>query len=294
MNFISAPGGKRFIFTLVLIAAFSLKTLNASDSATYTGIDQSRLGYTIAGSVAGWAGMTAYFYETLYRNNLHSSFRFTNDLGENRDMDKSGHLFSSYTLSMAGIHLMKQTGMDRQRAAWIGGSYGLAVLTTKEILDGFREGWGFSLPDMAGNIAGSALAVSQDLLLQKQVVRIKYSYNESGPEEYRSGNLEKTVAGRMIFNYKGQTHWLSLNINSLGGRMEIFPGWLNIAFGHSIFGITEEYRQVFIAPDIDLSAIDTGSGFFNGVLQTLNFLKIPSPALEYNRVDGFRLHLLFF
>lgn len=348
MHFILSPGGKKFIFTLCLMATFSWKTSNASagnipgtrdggnisetadadtiqgsnalnnkietgaiDHLTDNGIDKSRLGFTIAGSVAGWAGMTIYFYESIYRNNLSSSFRFTNDLGANRDMDKSGHMLSSYNLSIAGIHLMKQTGMDKKRAAWIGGSYGVVFLTTKEILDGFREGYGFSLPDMAGNIAGSAFAVSQELLLGQQVVRIKYSYNDRGLAKESSDDMGRDLAGRMIFNYNCQTHWLSLNINSLGGSMKVFPGWLNIAFGHSVFGMTggcssstvtkstgltnsAGYRQVFIAPDIDLSAIETGSGFFNGVLRTLNFIKIPSPAIEYNRVDGFRLHLLYF
>jgi uncharacterized protein YfiM (DUF2279 family) len=348
MHFILSPGGKKFIFTLCLMATFSWKTSNgtadkipgttaggninetsdtdtiqvsnalnnkketgAIDYATDNGIDKSRLGFTIAGSVTGWAAMTIYLYESLYKNNLHSSFRFINDLGENKDIDKTGHLFSSYTLSIAGIHLMKQTGMDRKRAAWIGGSYGTLFLSTKEILDGFRVGYGFSVPDMAANIAGSALAVSQELLLGHQVIRVKYSYHESGLAKDISDDQEKTLARRMIFNYNGQTHWLSLNINSLGGRMEVFPGWLNIAFGYSVCGVTggcsgpsiakstgltnsAGYRQVFIAPDIDLSAIETGSDFFNGVLRTLNFIKIPSPAIEYNRVNGFRLHLLFF
>ena len=284
---------------------------DTSDKIAENGIDKTRLGFTLAGTVAGWAGMTIYLYESLYKNNLNSSFKFINDLGENKDIDKTGHMFSSYTLSIAGIHLMKQTGMDRKRAAWIGGSYGTVFLTTKEILDGFREGFGFSVPDMAANIAGSALAVSQELLLGHQVVRVKYSYHESGLAKDTSYDPGRNLADRMIFNYSGQTHWLSLNINSLGGMMEVFPGWLNIAFGYSVCGVTggcsgtlvakstgitnsAGYRQVFIAPDIDLSAIETGSGFFNGVLRTLNFLKIPSPALEYNRVEGFRLHLLYF
>ncbi len=292
-------------------AAGNITDNAAADKIAENGIDKTRLGFTLAGSVAGWAGMTIYLYESLYRNNLHSSFNFINDLGENKDIDKTGHIFSSYTLSIAGIHLLKQTGMDRKRAAWLGGSYGTVFLTTKEILDGFREGSGFSVPDMAANIAGSALAVSQELLLGHQVARMKYSYYESGLAEETSYDPGRNLVDRMIFNYTGQTHWMSLNINSLGGRMEVFPGWLNIAFGYSICGVTGGcsgplvaestdparyggYRQVFIAPDIDLSAIETGSGFFNGLLRTLNFLKIPSPALEYNRVEGFRLHLLYF
>jgi hypothetical protein len=54
------------------------------------------------------------------------------------------------------------------------------------------------------------------------------------------------------------------------------------------------YRQFFLAPDIDLSKIHTNSRTVKSILKALNFLKTPSPALEYNRNDGLKLHLIFF
>ena len=281
------------------------------DTIPASGLDKSRLRYTLAASAVSWAGILILLNEAWYRDYPRSSFHLYNDWGEWFNMDKTGHMFSSYTLSLAGIHLMRKTGMERKKAAWTGGLYGPVFLSTIEILDGFSEEWGFSLADMAANIAGSAIAVSQELFLGHQVVRVKYSYNESGLAKYRPDALGSNLPEKMLKDYNGQTHWLSMNLSSLGGRMEVFPGWLNIAFGYSADGMTggfsnpsvsngrelprfERYRQFYLAPDIDLSAVETGSGFINGLLRTLNFLKIPSPALEYNRVEGFRLHLLYF
>ncbi len=282
-----------------------------ADKIPADGISKSRLRYTLAASAVSWAGILILLNEAWYRDYPRSSFHLYNDWGEWFNMDKTGHLFSSYSLSLAGIHLMRQTGMEREKAAWTGGLYGPVFLSTIEILDGFSEEWGFSMADMAANIAGSAIAVSQELFLGHQVVRVKYSYHESGLAKYRPDALGSNLPEKMLKDYNGQTHWLSMNLSSLGGRMETLPGWLNIAFGYSADGMTggfsnpsvsngrelphfERHRQFYLAPDIDLSAIETVSGFFNGVLRTLNFIKIPSPAIEYNRVEGFRLHLLYF
>lgn len=226
-------------------------------------------------------------------------------------MDKSGHILSAYSLSLIGIHLMKQTGMDEKKAAWIGGLYGPVFLSGIEILDGFSEKWGFSIPDMAANVAGSALAVSQELLFGRQVARIKYSYHESGIAKYRPDALGKNLPERMLKDYNGQTHWLSVNLDELSRRRELFPAWLNISLGYSANGLIggysnpevingqelphfDRYSQIYLAPDIDLSKIRTRSTILNYLLRSLNFLKVPSPALEYNIKEGFKLHLLYF
>ena len=281
------------------------------DSIPASGIDKSRLRITLAASAISWAGVLILLNEAWYRDYPRSSFHLYNDWGEWFNTDKTGHIFSSYALSLEGIHLMRRTGMDRDKAAWAGGLYGPLFLSTIEILDGFSEEWGFSLADMAANITGSALAVSQELLLGHQVVRVKYSYYESGLAKYRPNALGSNLPEKMLKDYNGQTHWLSVNLSSLGGKMEVFPSWFNLAFGYSAYGMLggysnpsvsngrelpgfERYRQFFLAPDIDLSALETGSDLINTLSRWLNFIKIPFPALEYNNVEGFRLHLLYF
>ncbi len=290
---------------LVTAEAFAL-----ADTIPEGNIDKRRLCVTLTATALTWGGGLVLLNEAWYKHYPRSSFHFYNDMGQWYDMDKTGHLLSSYTLSLAGIHLMKQAGMDNRRAAWAGGMYGPAFLSAIEILDGFSEEWGFSVPDMAFNLAGAALAVSQELLLNRQAARMKYSYHESGLAQYRPDALGSNLPEKMLKDYNGQTHWISVNPSAFS-RESLLPGWLSIAFGYGAYGMLggysnpasaggrelphyERYRQFYIAPDIDLSEIDTGSAFVNRVLSSLNFLKVPSPAVEFNRINGIRFHLLFF
>ncbi len=296
---------------VALALLVTAETQACADTLPKSNIDKRRLCVTLTATALTWGGGLYLLNEAWYKNYPRSSFHFYNDMGQWYDMDKTGHLFSSYTLSLAGIHLMKQTGMDNRRAAWAGGLYGPVFLSAIEILDGFSEEWGFSVPDMAFNLAGAALAVSQELLLGRQAARMKYSYHESGLAQYRPDALGSNLPEKMLKDYNGQTHWISVNPSAIRGGSSLLPGWLSIAFGYSAYGMLgghsnpasaggrelphyERYRQLYIAPDVDLSAVDTGSVFFNKVLRSLNFLKIPSPAVEFNRIDGVRFHLLFF
>ncbi len=311
MNSFLSPKGKKFFITLGLSAHFTVRIFAGADTIPEDSINKSRLCYTLTASAVTWIGTIILLNEAWYKDYPRSSFHFYNDWGQWFNMDKTGHLISSYSISLAGIYLMNRTGMEKQKAAWIGGLYGPVFLSTIEILDGFSKEWGFSVPDMAANAAGSALAVSQELLLEEQVARLKYSYHESGLAKYRPGALGRNLPEKMLKDYNGQTHWLSLNINALGDPGEIFPPWLNIALGYSAYGMLggysnppvtsgkelpyfERYRQFYLAPDIDLSKIDGGPEIIRVLLRWLNFFKIPSPAIEYNERDGFRFHLLFF
>lgn len=299
---------------LVIPAILSLLSSQAqavSDSIPENSVNAGRLCYTISASVLGLAGTTILLNEAWYKDHPRSSFHLYNDWGEWLQTDKTGHIAASYSISLAGIHLMKQTGMPGRRAAWAGGAYGPVFLSVIEILDGFSENWGFSIPDMAANFAGSALAISQEIFLEQQVIRIKYSYHESGLAQYRPDALGRNLPERMLKDYNGQTHWVSANIEGISGKSGRFPEWLNISLGYSAYGmlgghynpalangnelpVIDRHRQFYLSPDIDLSKIRTGSDTVNAILRSLNFIKVPAPAIEYNRGDGVRFHLLFF
>jgi hypothetical protein len=89
-----------------------------------------------------------------------------------------------------------------------------------------------------------------------------------------------------------------------------FPKWLNLAAGYGAEGMTgassnpsevngvpvpysERYRQFYIAPDIDLSRIPVKSKTLKLILKTVGFIKIPMPALEFNK-NGVKFHPLYF
>jgi hypothetical protein len=53
------------------------------------------------------------------------------------------------------------------------------------------------------------------------------------------------------------------------------------------------YRQFYIAPDIDLSRIPVKSKTLKLIFNTIGFIKIPMPTLEFNK-NGVKFHPLYF
>jgi hypothetical protein len=187
---------------------------------------------------------------------------------------------------------------------------GLVCLTSIEIMDGFSEQWGFSTGDMIANTAGTALFIGQQLGWHEQKFVLKYSFHSSPYAQYNPDLLGSTTLQNMVKDYNGQTYWLSANISSLGLQHTRFPKWLNIAAGYGAEGMTgatnnpseidgvpvpysERYRQFYIAPDIDLSRIPVKSKTLKLILNTIGFLKIPMPTIEFNK-NGVKFHPLYF
>ena len=56
----------------------------------------------------------------------------------------------------------------------------------------------------------------------------------------------------------------------------------------------DPYRQFYLSVDLDLTKIKTNSKFLKTLFSTINFIKIPAPALEYNTKNGFKFHYLHF
>jgi hypothetical protein len=112
-------------------------------------------------------------------------------------------------------------------------------------------------------------------------------------------------------DYNGQTYWLSLNPASFMKEGTRFPKWLNIAFGYGAEGMTggdfnppyvdangkqiefDRYRQYYLSLDVDLTRIKTRSKFLRTFFNTIGFLKIPAPALEFSK-KGIKGNLLGF
>jgi hypothetical protein len=86
-----------------------------------------------------------------------------------------------------------------------------------------------------------------------------------------------------------------------------FPKILNFAFGYGADGMTgalenpvgisppfERYTQLYFSLDLDLSRIPCKRKWIKTVLSTLNIVKFPFPALEFNTVQGIRFHPIYF
>ena len=226
-----------------------------------------------------------------YADYPKSDFHFINDNKEWLQMDKMGHMTTSYYSGVAGIKAYQWTGMSRKKAIWYGGLTGTFFLTIIEVLDGQSAEWGASSGDLIANTTGSLLAIAQALKWNEQRIQLKYSYSptkfaQKNPEQLGGNHLE-----RALKDYNGQTYWMSFNLKSLMQiKNENFPNWLSLALGYSATGMetpfaqnndSDRERKFLLSLDVDLNKIKTKSKVLNAVLHTFGFLKFPAPAMQY-------------
>jgi len=254
-----------------------------------------------------YAGSTIGLYNLWYKNYPQSSFHLFNDNKEWLQMDKCAHVTASYYIGRVGYSALRWSGVSEKKAIWYGGMTGFAFLTTIEIMDGFSKEWGFSPVDIVANTFGTGLFISQQLAWHEQKFVMKYSFHSSPFAQFNPDLLGSTLLQNMVKDYNGQTYWLSANISSLGLQHTRFPKWLNIAAGYGAEGMigasnnptevnipnSERYRQFYLTPDIDLSRIPVKSKTLKLFLKTIGFIKIPMPALEFNK-NGVKFHPLYF
>lgn len=272
-------------------------------------LNKKRL-YTIIGvEGAAYIGGISFLSYVWYKDKERVPFHLYNDSKGYLQMDKAGHAFSAYHESVAAYKSLRWAGVSKKKALWFGGPAGILFQTPIVIFDGLYKGWGFSWPDMAANTFGSVLFMGQEALFDQQIVRMKFSYAPSIYPEFHA-TLGETPLESFFLDYNAHTYWLSGNIRSITGVQKI-PPWLNFAFGYSSNGVIKEfenpkfyqgqpfpdiprYRQYLFSLDVDFSKIKTKKKWLKLVLKTVNIIKVPFPAVEINRIDGFRLRPLYF
>ncbi|MFN3967844.1 DUF2279 domain-containing protein [Flavobacterium sp.] len=243
-----------------------------------------------------------------YADYPRSDFHFINDNAEWLQMDKAGHVFSSYHLGSFGANALKWSGSSRKSQLIYGSTLGLAFLTTVEIFDGYSANWGASLGDVAANVSGTALFVSQELLWKEQRIVPKFSFHTTLYASARPNVLGSSLSEQILKDYNGQTYWLSANIHSFTKTSKI-PKWLNIAIGYGAEGMitgkdelvntiflpeSKRFRQFYLSLDVDLTKIETKSHFVKTILTIFNSIKIPAPTFEIRGCGGSKMHLIYF
>lgn len=283
----------------------------------------------IGASTTFYVGVVLLLDKVWYAQYPRSGFHLFDDSGEWEQMDKYGHVLTAYTETKWMYQAMRWTGMENRKAAWAGMATGTVLQATLEGLDGFSTEWGFSWSDMAANTAGCALFGVQQAVWNEQRMVLKVS---NTPRTYstaliRSTDGSKTSSLRARTNdlygqgyaqtffkdYNALTWWLSINPKSFNKNSR-FPSWLNVSVGYgadNMFGgyVNEwptkkpeftvatdlpRYKQFYLSLDVDLSKVKTKSKFLNTVLKSINFIKIPAPALEFNTLGQVKFHPLFF
>ena len=145
--------------------------LNPSDSlniARQTGVyigESVALGTTLLGLNQIW-----------YKDYAQTNFHFINDNKQWLQLDKIGHVYSSYHLGRVGAELLSWSGVSKNEQLVYGATLGFGFLTVVETFDGFSQEWGASSGDIIANATGTALYVSQELLWKEQRIIPKFFF----------------------------------------------------------------------------------------------------------------------
>jgi uncharacterized protein YfiM (DUF2279 family) len=302
IKYLSALISLRQTFVLILFLFGQFSSQAQSDSTSF---DRKKLKWVIGGTSLVYAGTLYSLNQLWYADYDRSKFNYFNDNAQWNQMDKVGHLYSSYLGGAIGFHALKFARVSDKKAAVYGGSLGFLFLSTVEVFDGYSQEWGFSWGDILFNGLGSGLFIGQQLILGEQVILPKYSFSSSDYQKIRPEILGETNSEAYLKDYNGQTYWLSFNLNSIYSKVK--PTWLNFAIGYGANGmvsskgdyvfnskIISPYRQYYAALDIDLTKIKTNSKLLKSLLKAGNFIKFPSPTFEVNQGRESKFYWLFF
>ena len=256
-----------------------------------------------AGTAASYSAALIGLHQLWYQDYDQSNFHFFNDNAQWLQIDKIGHTYSTYILSRSSSAAFRWAGYDQKRATLYGTGGSFVFLTAIEVMDGYSAEWGFSWGDFAANTLGNGIYLAQELMFQKQLMRLKFSYSPSPYRELRTEVLGETELQGMFKDYNGQTYWASFNLNAFNSSFK--PKWLNLAFGMGGDGMIQarrndqtffmnHRRQFYLGPDIDFEQIPTNKKWVKTVFFLLNVLKAPLPALEYRQDGVLRMNWLAF
>ena len=308
---------RKFIIALLLLSTLRLAAQDSLPTVSGNDPKTGRIILVTAAQTALWAGSYIALDKAWYADYPKEPFHTFNHRSEWQQMDKPGHIWTTYQISRVSGDIWQWTGIKQKKAIWLGGISALAYQSIIEIQDGFSAKWGFSWGDMAMNVLGSATYVSQALTWKEQRIQIKFSYF---PYDYtddivaRSDELFGTGGmERYLKDYNSQTYWLSANLRSFMPGSGI-PRWLNVSLGYNARlmlggeeniwtdenGIVTDrsdikrYRRFFLSADVDLTKIRTKKKWLKSVFSLVNSIKIPAPALEFNTKGEFRVHGFYF
>lgn len=257
---------------------------------------------TLGATLLGLGGLSYVWY---HKANS-APFHYYNDWQTHYQLDKFSHAFACYHMGQKGYHALRWAGFDRKKAIWYGGISGFVAWLPVEIFDGLHDRYGFSPTDVAANGVGTVLFISQQLIFDEQLIKMKFSF---WPTDYKQYNLRYQRKGRITFaghlnDYNAQTYWFAIGLHKF---IKPVPPWLNLSVGFSAKGMRDNnvdlqgnplppidtYRQTLLSIDIDLTKIKTRSRFLKKVFNELNILKIPAPTLEYNQLNGWKFRPLY-
>jgi len=260
----------------------------------------------ITGSTVFASSSLLYLNQVWFAPYKNGKFHFFNDNDQWLQMDKVGHVWTTYNTARLMMDAFDWAGFSKKQKLIFGGTLGFVYMTGVEIMDGYSSGWGFSGGDMMANAIGSGLAISQEAIWNEQRVFIKYSYRESELAIYNPALLGKNLQEKILKDYNAQTYWLSFSPFTFIKGDHKLPKWLAISFGYGATGMlranessvtytsttapfveytysSERIRNYYVSLDIDFTKIKTKSKTLKTIFTCLNLVKVPAPAIGFNK-----------
>jgi hypothetical protein len=267
----------------------------------------------ITGSSLLTAGSLVYLNQAWYKQYSTGKFHTFNDNSEWLQMDKAGHVWTNYNVGRLMMDAFDWAGYSKKKKL-LAGTIGFAYMTGIEIMDGYSSGWGFSWGDMGANAFGAGLAIGQEALWNEQRIFIKYSYRESRIAKYNPALLGSNLPEKLLKDYNAQTYWISCSPFAFCKKDKKVPRWLAISFGYgasnminghdantffdiiegdaAYFPVTESgppqrLRNYYLSIDLDFTKIKTRSKVLKTIFTCLNTVKVPMPAVQFNKNGAF-------
>ncbi len=317
-----------FAFTAChhLFAQDSSKRVHiVTDSALFRGIEKKapsvnsgRTSLLLGTHAVFLTGSYIALNKAWYADFPKESFHFFNDNKEWNQMDKMGHLWTTYQVARTSSATWKWAGQSLKKSVLYGSLSALAYQSIIEIQDGFSAQWGFSWGDMAANTIGASTYAVQELGWKEQRIQIKLSYwAYPYPPDLlgrRDQLFGKSLPERFLKDYNSHTFWASANLKSFFPASRL-PAWLNMAFGYSSDGLLGGFenkwtdgdpgfpinrtdisrvRRFYLSPDIDFTKIKTRSKFLRSTFFVLSILKMPAPAFMLDSKGKFKAYGIYY
>ncbi|MFN4769471.1 MAG: DUF2279 domain-containing protein [Candidatus Kapaibacterium sp.] len=219
-----------------------------------------------------------------------------------KGVDKFGHVFGSALMCYYSTEVLQASGLSVESAHVWGTLMGMVYQTYVEIEDGYGSNWGFSPSDMYANAAGAAFFLSQYYVPFLQNFSVKWIYT---PASW-IGESARAEGLTFIDDYSSSTFYLSCKVFNLLPQtaQQWWPRWLNIAAGYAARGLDTpaadakfilalDYDLPELLPDFRNTVGGTVGDVLNWCKQTLNFVKLPSPSIEFGASGMTRFNLLY-
>lgn len=285
-------------------------TLNGNLPFKETDIDYLRLGL-ISGIFSGFMiGQHIYQVNTIWSEKSH--FRFIEDGNYALYSDKIGHFYGAYLSGYVYTEMLMWSGLSKESATLTGALLGLSYSTYVEVMDGFAENWGFSPSDFYSDVAGFGFFLLQHYVPWFQNITPKFHYI---PADWH-GEKKRVPSEFFIDDYSSQSLFFSLNVYNIlpDNLKQYWLPWLQLSIGYAARNLVDpsapnttydpKYSTIYtpgvagspriiIGLDYDLvKLLPDGPPIWNWFRQSLNFFKLPAPAIEISE-RGTRFVLMY-